>query len=840
MRPLRVGGMGAVYVAEQLSTGASRALKLMQRELVTDPSLRERFGQEARVGASIDSDHVVHVVGAGVDAASGAPWIAMELLRGVPLDVYLAARGARPAGEVRYLFEQLCHALGAAHEKGIVHRDLKPPNVFLCTPRVAGLSYVVKVLDFGIAKVLAEAKTTKTAAVGTPLYMAPEQYEAGHVTPATDVWALGLIAFELLTGRSYWKAAASGAATPASIMYETCLGELSPASGRVRDLGLGTALPDGFDAWFGRCVQRAPEARFADARAALHALAEVLGPPAPPHEPLPEPPPVSGDEGAHGLVAPTAPMNDTPATRPLETEVARTELVDVEPARAERRRVSPAGIWGAAGALVGASLLAGLVWMLPKSTPTDASEAAPPAPASAAPAPSPSAPKAKPVSAHFVTGTTARLDGRLLHRRLPAGVRSETYLMLEVRGADRAPTSPTPVNLSLVIDRSGSMKGKRLQSAIVGATQAIERLRDGDRVSVVAFDQTAQTIVPTVKLDPVTRADAIAKVQKLGLGGNTCISCGIDLARTSLGEASDLARRILLLSDGEANVGVRDVPGFERLARAAQLDDVSITTIGVGDDYDPRALTALARESNGQHSYAASEAAMPAIFDAHAKAFASVVALSSEATIRLSPGVEVITVFDRAHRVEGDTVHVPLGQIVRDERKTILLKLAVSPRADAEQPIANVALSYRDLLGEGKGQAEGALAVAVGAGDPGLDAVVEARVARSETAAALLKATHLFEQGKTKEAEDVLAARIAAIDALRARWSTRSDVPPDQTADLDAQRKSLETARGSYKLAVTVAKAAAVAGQPAPAPAAAKPAKMQSKASAADAYKMGY
>lgn len=95
VRPLRVGGMGAVYVAEQRSTGAQRALKLMQRELVGDPSLRERFEQEARVGATIDSDHVVQVIGAGVDGATGIPWIAMELLRGVALDEYIAMRQAR-------------------------------------------------------------------------------------------------------------------------------------------------------------------------------------------------------------------------------------------------------------------------------------------------------------------------------------------------------------------------------------------------------------------------------------------------------------------------------------------------------------------------------------------------------------------------------------------------------------------------------------------------------------------------------------------------------------------------------------------------------------------------
>jgi len=836
--------MGAVYVAEQKSTGAQRALKLMQRELVGNPSLRERFEQEARVGATIDSDHVVHVVGAGVDIATGIPWIAMELLRGVALDEYLLARGARPAGEVRYLFEQLCHALGAAHERGIVHRDLKPPNVFLCAPRMAGLSYIVKVLDFGIAKVLAEAKTNRTAAVGTPMYMAPEQYEAGHVSPATDVWALGLIAFELLTGRSYWKAAAGGAATPASIMYETCLGELVPASSRVKELGVPVALPEGFDAWFACCLSRAPEARFVDARAAAAGLGAVLGPPMPPHEALPERPgqaaiPATATSTRTNLpVPPTlAPTNDTPATKPLETEVVRSAQPVSRAPGGSRRMLF-------AGGVVGLALVAGFAFLAGRAPKDTAEPAAKPSVAAAAPSPSAStAPKAL---AHFSTGTTALVDGRLLHAKVPGGLRTETYLMVEVRGADAAPKASTPVNLSLVIDRSGSMKGKRLESAIAGAKQAISHLRDGDRVSVIAFDQAATTIVPTVKLDSTTRADALAQVEKLGLGGNTCISCGIDLARTSLGEASDMARRILLLSDGEANVGVKDISGFEKLARAAQADDVSITTIGVGDDYDPRALTALARESNGQHSYAKDEVAMPAIFEEHAKRFASVVALANEATIRLAPGVEVVTVFDRSHRVEGSTVHVPLGQLVRNERKTILLKVAVTGGAiDESVKIADVSLKFRDLLEGGDGKVDGTLSAFIGGGTAETDPIVEARVARSETAAALLKATQLFDQGKTKEADTLLSAQVAALDALKARWTERSGVSPDQLADIAQQRASLETARKNYKVAVTVAAAApkvkGPGGMPmAPAPAAAKPAKMQSKASADDAYSMGY
>jgi serine/threonine protein kinase len=157
VRRLSQGGMGTVFVAEQLSTGKPRALKLMLPQLVADPVLRMRFAQEARIGSQIDSEHVVEVVGAGVDAATGMPWLAMELLRGEDLSQVIAHRGAMPVGEVLAVFEQLCHALGAAHAAGIVHRDLKPENLFLAEARRAGAAFTLKVLDFGIAKITQEA-----------------------------------------------------------------------------------------------------------------------------------------------------------------------------------------------------------------------------------------------------------------------------------------------------------------------------------------------------------------------------------------------------------------------------------------------------------------------------------------------------------------------------------------------------------------------------------------------------------------------------------------------------------------------------------------------------------
>lgn len=275
VRPLRRGSMGVLYVAEQLSTSSNRALKLLRREYVSDETLFKRFEREAQMAAKIPSEHVVQIIASGVDEKLQAPWIAMELLEGQTLADHLAERGPLDKGSVRQIFEQLCHAVAAAHGIGIVHRDLKPANVFLAEARRVGAQHVVKVLDFGVARVVAENLTVLGTPLGTPSWMAPEQTRGEPATTATDVWALGLIAFHMLTGKIFWRAA-QRPGDELAVMREISDEPVPIASIRALELGAAGRLPSGFDEWFAQCVARSPEERFVNATAAYAALAHVL------------------------------------------------------------------------------------------------------------------------------------------------------------------------------------------------------------------------------------------------------------------------------------------------------------------------------------------------------------------------------------------------------------------------------------------------------------------------------------------------------------------------------------------------------------------------------------
>ncbi len=283
VRVVAQGGMGAVYEAEQLDDQRHVALKLMHPSQVSDPKLRKRFAQEARVGAWIGSEHIVEVYRAGVDEVTHFPWLSMELLKGetlaTRLNRYLPAQGL-PHDDAWKVLSQLCRALIAAHDKGVVHRDLKPENVFLTTQPRTDAPFTVKVLDFGIAKRLSptDRAQNRTTAIGTPLWMSPEQNEDTEITPAADVWAFGLLFFRMFTGRFYWLSANETELNLGWLYSELVTEALVPATYRADVLGCLHLLPANIDAWFTRCVARDPKARFASAREMTEALAAVAPP----------------------------------------------------------------------------------------------------------------------------------------------------------------------------------------------------------------------------------------------------------------------------------------------------------------------------------------------------------------------------------------------------------------------------------------------------------------------------------------------------------------------------------------------------------------------------------
>jgi len=201
IRLLGEGGMGSVYEAHHLKLDVPVAVKVLDDRLARDERQRKRFLREARSAARIHNEHVIHIMDFGGE--DSLPFFVMELLRGADLDKLLNQESKLPWPRAREILVQAIRALGAAHEIGIVHRDVKPSNIFLL--HRSGSSSHVKVLDFGIAKVAepgaeAGALTRTDEVIGTAFYMSPEQVLAQPVDARTDIYSLGIVLFQMMTG----------------------------------------------------------------------------------------------------------------------------------------------------------------------------------------------------------------------------------------------------------------------------------------------------------------------------------------------------------------------------------------------------------------------------------------------------------------------------------------------------------------------------------------------------------------------------------------------------------------------------------------------------------------
>ncbi len=278
------GGMGSVFRAVQLATGRPCAIKVLRPELSSDENLVARFRREGLVMCQLANAHTVTLF--DFDQTSDGVWyIAMELLQGRSLHAVLAHEGRIAWQRAFAILRATCASLAEAHHHGIIHRDLKPENIYL--EPVAGDAEFVKVLDFGIArKIGGTALTLLGQTLGTPDYMSPEQLAGSTLDHRTDIYALGVIAYQLVTGRLPYP----GLHGPVQLMSAQIQGPPPHPSALVNDPSFGPAA----DAVIMRCLADRREDRFASVEELGQMIDQALATPTAPPSP---PPPTSRRSG---------------------------------------------------------------------------------------------------------------------------------------------------------------------------------------------------------------------------------------------------------------------------------------------------------------------------------------------------------------------------------------------------------------------------------------------------------------------------------------------------------------------------------------------------------------
>ena len=369
--------MGAVYLAEHPFMGRKAAIKVLRREFAEDRSLVERFMNEARAANAIRHPNIIDIIDVG-RMPNGIPYLMMEFLEGESLSQRIR-RGNMPIPEALDVILQTTSALAAAHAKGIVHRDLKPDNLYLVPDDAAPTGIRVKVLDFGIAKLRDDmsggmAKTQAGALMGTPPYMSPEQCRG--VTEAidhrTDVYAMGIILFEMLCGAPPFLGEGWGDVVLAHLTKP-------PPSARAQN----PSIPESLEVVIMKALAKEPAQRFASASDMRSALRAMTG--------IGTFPPRTATMA--GMTAPAP----TPPKQPTTFRTATGEMSSMNPTMAEspaalRVEKSKRGIVIAGVAAVATIGIVGFLVTSGGKQPATAVTAPPVAPAATAPAVAATAP----------------------------------------------------------------------------------------------------------------------------------------------------------------------------------------------------------------------------------------------------------------------------------------------------------------------------------------------------------------------------------------------------------------------------------------------------------------
>lgn len=391
---------------------------------------------------------------------------------------------------------------------------------------------------------------------------------------------------------------------------------------------------------------------------------------------------------------------------------------------------------------------------------------------------------------------------------LAAGKAQSTFLKVSLKGfefADRA--KRPPANVAIVLDKSGSMAGDKLHNAKQAAADIVGRLNRDDIVSVVAYDDTVDVLVPSTRV--LDKALIVERIERIRAGGQTALYAGVSKGAQEVRRSLERAfvNRVILLSDGLANVGPSSPHALGQLGQALGREGISVTTVGLGTGYNEDLMQALSSTSDGNHAFVEHPRDLARIFNLELADVTSVVAQDVDVTIRLAPGVRALQVLGRDADVSGRIVRTRLNQLHGSQEKYLLVEVEVPAGSERDRlKVADVDVSYLNMASH----ARSALSRAVVASFSESKELVARATDRKVTAAAVEqvsnalrgKAIELRDRGQVEEAKKTLEqnadylgknAKDLGDDALKKlERDARADADRlNKPADWNSQRKDM-------------------------------------------------
>lgn len=361
--------------------------------------------------------------------------------------------------------------------------------------------------------------------------------------------------------------------------------------------------------------------------------------------------------------------------------------------------------------------------------------------------------------------TSAELNGTLT---LKAGISNayllhgnpgELYASFDTTAVDHQGAERPPINLAVVIDRSGSMSGEKFDNVKAAASRLVGQLEAGDRIALVSYGSDVTVDFPSSLMTEENRSRLLQVISRMVEGGGTNLSGGFQAgySEVSRWKKDDYVNRVVLMSDGHANVGMTSSRELTKLSTTSLSGGISVSTIGVGLDYNEDLMAAMANSGAGNYYFIDRAETTATIFEKELKGLMSTVARNAVLIIRLSPGVKAVGVYGLNYRQEGDQLYVSMAEFRAKEMKSLLARLDVSGITQAGQaPILNVSLSYEDTVNQKPTHVQASLQSVLTSDasllDKGIDAEVIARVQQVEVAKSMEEAMDLYSKGKAQEA----------------------------------------------------------------------------------------
>lgn len=445
------------------------------------------------------------------------------------------------------------------------------------------------------------------------------------------------------------------------------------------------------------------------------------------------------------------------------------------------------------GAVVVLLLTAALFLGTKKTTPTD-------------PIASPTVPVAPPVDPSLpVTNValpgTLSLKAAISNGQLLGGAVADQYATIDISALKHEGGKRPPLNVAIVLDRSGSMSGDKFDQLQASARTLANVLNDDDRLAIVSYGSDVTVDFPSAPMNMVNRQRLLGAINAMSVGGGTNLSGGFQqgYSEVSRWKRADTINRVILMSDGHANIGTTHPGGLNHLSRVALEAGVSVSTIGFGLDYNEDLMTQMANTGAGNYYFVDQANAVGGVFEKELKGLSATVARNAVLVLKLAPGVTADQVYGFPARTEGDTLMISMAEFHSEETKSVLAKLKVVAPGAGNVPIIDVSLTYEDVVNNKPDHKSAALAAVVTtdatAARTATNVDVIARVQQVEVAQTMQDAMNLYSEGKAEEAAQRIETTQQVMKKRRATYNFADDKKFDRVdGELDQLKGEVKAA----------------------------------------------